>query len=306
MTEDPLITIVIPTWNRQALLREAIASVVAQTYQNWELVVVDDGSSDGTVEALRASGDPRMRVVALDHTGNIAGARNAGVAGGSGVLIAFLDSDDLWLPRKLELQIAALGDGGGRWCYANYVHVDEAGRRLTSPPVPFRPDKGRIVRQMLLGEIAVSICTVVVERSLFEAVGGFDESMRLRHDFDLALRLAAAADAAVLPDVAASIREHSNRTTAGARYPHEDSAAVFDKFLARETDRDLRRIAQACRSRLLVDGGFRRLAHRDIGRGLGLLAAGVAGGTGLAYLVRRIAAGVRSRLGRLRAPRKGS
>jgi glycosyltransferase involved in cell wall biosynthesis len=302
----PLVTVVIPTWNRKALLGEAIASVAGQTYRNWELIVADDGSSDGTADALRASGEPRLRVVALDHQGSIARARNAGAAAGSGALIAFLDSDDLWLPRKLELQVAALCAGPARWCYGNYAHIDPGGEPLPGRPVAFRAENGRIVRQMLLDETAVTICTMLLERDLFDALGGFDETMRLRDDFDFGLRLAAAADAVAVPEAVALVRVHPARTTLAVDDPHEASAAVFDRFLARETDKDLRRIARARRSRLLVDGGFRRLARRDIFKGARLLVAAVAGGAALAYLARRTAAGVRNRLGRSRAPRRGA
>ncbi len=276
MTGDPLVTIVIPTWNRKALLGEAIASVAGQTYRNWELIVADDGSSDGTVEELRANAEPRMRLVALDHAGNISRVRNAGAAAGSGALIAFLDSDDLWLPHKLELQIAALRDGPARWCYANYAHVGAQGELLPARPVVFRPDRGRVLRMLLLGETAAYVGTLLVERSLFDAVGGFDESLRMRGDFDFALRLASAADAVTVPEIVTLVREHPARSTAAMQHPHEASALVFQKLLARETDGELRRIARARRARLLVDAGLLRLTRWDVFGALRvLLAAGL-------------------------------
>src|SRR6266446_6353562 len=120
LSETPLVTVVIPTWNRLPLLEEAVASVIVQTHSYWELIVVDDGSTDGTADRLRAFGDRRVRVVVLRHIGNIGRLRNIGAAAGSGEFIAFLDSDDVWLPRKLELQIGALRDSSAGWCYTGF------------------------------------------------------------------------------------------------------------------------------------------------------------------------------------------
>lgn len=297
MPEDPLITIILPTWNRKAFLGEAITSIRQQTYRNWELVVVDDGSSDGTVAELQACGDPRIQVVALNHSGNISRVRNAGAAAGSGALIAFLDSDDLWLPRKLELQVAALRRGSARWCYANYAHVDVGGEPRPDRRIRFRPENGRIIRTLLLGATTTFIGTIMVERSLFDEVGGFDESMKIRGDFDFALRLAVAADAAGLPELVSLVREHPGRTTAAVAHPLEASAIIFEKFLARETDRDLLRIARARWSRLLVDAGLLRLSRGDTVNGVRLLVRASAKGGGLAYIVRRLAAWLTGRLG---------
>src|SRR5437588_8447788 len=99
------------------LIMEAIGSVMAQTYSNWELMVVDDGSTDDTVTAIRAIIDPRIRVIELHHTGHMGILRNTGVEKGFGEWIAFLDSDDTWLPKKLEIQVSALQTTGNRWCY---------------------------------------------------------------------------------------------------------------------------------------------------------------------------------------------
>src|ERR1700750_1510306 len=104
-SSQPLVTVVIPTYNRLTLVQQAIASVIAQTYSNWELIIVDDGSDDGTREDIISMNDPRIKLLTKPHVGNIAFLRNAGVDEGSGEWLAFLDSDDLWLPRKLETQL---------------------------------------------------------------------------------------------------------------------------------------------------------------------------------------------------------
>ncbi len=117
MIAPPQVSVVIPTWNRAALVREAVASVVAQSARDWELIVVDDGSDDDTVEQLGRVADPRLRVIGEKRCGNVARLRNLGVAAGTAPLIAFLDSDDLWLPPKLDRQLEAFrASPAAGWC----------------------------------------------------------------------------------------------------------------------------------------------------------------------------------------------
>src|SRR5262245_60978570 len=104
----PTISVILPTFNRVAMLGEAIESVRRQTFDDWELIVADDGSTDATLEQLESLGEPRLRVVRLTHTGSAAGARNAALKVAVGDWIAFLDSDDLWARDKLAIQHRAL------------------------------------------------------------------------------------------------------------------------------------------------------------------------------------------------------
>ena len=101
---EPKFSVIIPTFNRATLVLHAVDSVLAQTYGNFELIVVDDGSTDDTVERLRRIVDRRLSIVTISH-GGVSTARNAGIAVASGALISFLDSDDLWLPHKLASEV---------------------------------------------------------------------------------------------------------------------------------------------------------------------------------------------------------
>ena len=114
MTEAPLVSVVIPTYNRAGVICRTIDNVLAQTYRNTEIIVVDDGSTDDTQAKLRSYGG-RIRVIAQSNAGPAA-ARNRGIEAATGDLIAFQDSDDLWLPNKLERQAAAADKGGGGSC----------------------------------------------------------------------------------------------------------------------------------------------------------------------------------------------
>lgn len=198
----PPVSVIIPAYNRAATIGAAVASVLRQTYPDFELVVVDDGSTDGTLAAAGAVPDPRLRVVAAPENLGAAGARNLGVAEARGTWIAFQDSDDEWLPGKLARQMARLAtpapDGAG-WggCYCGLLTVGaldaRPGERTALRYVPdpaVTPVEGDILAPLLVRNM-ISTQTLVVRRDLFLALGGFDETTTPIEDWDFALRLAA-------------------------------------------------------------------------------------------------------------------
>lgn len=132
MRQD-LVSIVMPVYNAVATVRRSIRSVVAQTYPRWELIAVDDCSRDGSWALLdeAAALDSRVRPVRLARNGGVAGARNAGLDAATGRYVAFLDSDDRWHPRKLELQLACMLDTDARVSYASFDRVAEDDRILS-------------------------------------------------------------------------------------------------------------------------------------------------------------------------------
>jgi glycosyltransferase involved in cell wall biosynthesis len=207
---SPLVSVIIPTYNREGQLRDAVASVFAQTYPHWELLVIDDGSTDGTRGYLESLTDPRVRPLLHDHCGKIHVLRNLAARAAQGSYLAFLDSDDAWLPEKLTLQVAdLLAHPECRWSYTAYVHMDEQGRgdqwRGGQPWIPYR---GWILENLITVEAMIAMPTVMAERTLFEAIGGFDESMHTCEDYELSLRLAEASPATVVPIPLAKKRQH--------------------------------------------------------------------------------------------------
>ena len=259
------VTIVVPTWNRLPLVEEAVASVQAQTYPNWELVVIDDGSTDGTVERLRAMGDSRIGVLREPHVGHLGRLRNTGAAAGSGELIAFLDSDDLWLPHKLETQVKALEQSGADWCYAGFEMMDATGRTIPMPTGEFRSLSGWIVREVLAYKVAIAMPTLLVRRQLFEAVGGFSENPHLmtREDHELNLRLALKAAVVAVPDILVRVRDHPGRTTTRTVHPYEHAALAYEIFLAGKPATGLASIARIVCARELANAGLQRLSAGD-------------------------------------------
>lgn len=229
----PLVSVVVPTYNRTAFLRDAVRSVLAQTYADWELIVVDDGSTDSTRDDLAAIQDARVRVIERAHCGRPAVLRNVALGVARGSYVAFLDSDDMWLPEKLGRQVTLLrASHGCRWSYTWFSRIDAAGAPTSMPGAGrCRPVAGWIVRDLLAGRACVALPTVMVESAFFTEVGRFDESLRFMEDYEAWLRLALAAPVAYVPDSLARVRSHPGNTGRGRLEVAEDSALVYARAL---------------------------------------------------------------------------
>lgn len=193
----PAVSVVIPTCNRWPMVREAIDSVLAQSFSAFELIVVDDGSEDGTSAGLRARYGSSVRVLSQTRSG-VAAARNRGVRYSSGEYLAFLDSDDLWLAKKLAAQAAFMeARPDAQICQTEEIWVRN-GQRV-NPKLRHRKPSGDIFRASLK-LCLVSPSAVMITRELFERVGGFDESFPVCEDFDLWLRIAVDTPVYLIPE----------------------------------------------------------------------------------------------------------
>jgi glycosyltransferase involved in cell wall biosynthesis len=181
----PVVSVIIPTYNRWSMVVEAIESVLAQSYRLFEVIVIDDGSNDGTVERLAQYG-ARIRLVSRPRSG-VAAARNCGVAFAQGRYVAFLDSDDIWLPKKLEIQMAFMERHPEiQICQTEEIWVRHGMR--VNPKTKHEKPSGDIFRPSL-DLCLVSPSAVMLTRCLFKQVGGFDESFPVCEDYDLWLRI---------------------------------------------------------------------------------------------------------------------
>ncbi|HTM10321.1 MAG TPA: glycosyltransferase [Verrucomicrobiae bacterium] len=181
----PLVSVIIPTYNRRAMLSDAIDSVIRQTYGDWELIVVDDGSTDGTADDVRARMHASVRLIAQRRRG-VAAARNLGVRSSHGNYIAFLDSDDFWLPRKLERQIDFMQATAAQISQTEELWIRNGIR--VNPKKKHRKSSGDVFRASL--ELClVSPSAVMLTRNLFDHAGRFDESFPVCEDYDLWLRI---------------------------------------------------------------------------------------------------------------------
>lgn len=127
---DGLVSIIMPSWNTGNFIAESIQSVINQTYKNWELIIVDDCSTDNTDEVVKSFKDKRIRYLKNEKNSGAAITRNRAISEAKGEWIAFLDSDDLWLDEKLEKQLKFMGEHGYVFSYHDYVKIDEASQPL--------------------------------------------------------------------------------------------------------------------------------------------------------------------------------
>jgi glycosyltransferase involved in cell wall biosynthesis len=185
---SPFVAVIIPTYNRAHLLERAVQSVLNQTFREFELVVVDDGSTDDTAHLLLIRNpDPRLRYIRLPANRGVSRARNTGVTMTTAPWLAFLDSDDEWLPRKLEKQV--------RWIHKHpYMQIVQTreiwmrrGRRV-NPPLTHEKSGGDLFFASL-ERCMVTPSSVMLRRPLLDEAGGFDESLPACEDYDLWLKI---------------------------------------------------------------------------------------------------------------------
>ena len=172
----PLVSVIIPIYNGAQTIEHALKSVFAQTLTDFEIVVVDDGSTDDTPSVLARFGD-RIRVIRQSNRG-LPGARNAAVAAARGEMLALIDHDDQWLPRKLELTVAALqNDPGASLVYSDMVVVNDAGEESRASPIGSDTSHAPTMDEMLTRIWPITPSTVVMRRAAFDRAGGFCESL---------------------------------------------------------------------------------------------------------------------------------
>lgn len=256
----PRVSIVMPAYNCAWCIDRALDSVQAQTFTDFELIVVDDGSTDATPDLLARRGNA-LRVIRQANAG-MSAARNTGIAAARGEYVAFLDSDDWWRPVKLAQQVALMDDD----CNLGFSsHATE----LQSPDGEILGEWGGptdtdgLVARILGGHSAVAggASSVMVRRALLERTGGFDSSLRGAEDTDLWVRLAAASRYACLPDRQVVVTRNPGSVSRNREAMRQGALDCLDK------NRRLLPVAQqdgywrACRASVLAD--YAKWRYRD-------------------------------------------
>jgi glycosyltransferase involved in cell wall biosynthesis len=204
----PAVSILMPTFNRLEFVPPAIASVFAQSFTDWELIIADDGSGADTKAYLQSLTHPRVRVLWLAHSGKPPVMLNAALRVARGEFVAFLDSDDVWLPRKLELQVASLRRRPERrWSCTAFALIDKAGRPLAAPRAGWPAVSGQ-VRDRLFTDAVIAMPSVIATRSLLDQVGPFDEGLAMNYDGDLWLRFAQLSELDGVDEPLTLVRRH--------------------------------------------------------------------------------------------------
>jgi glycosyltransferase involved in cell wall biosynthesis len=240
---SPLVSVIIPTYNRAGIICETIDNVFQQTYTNIEVIVIDDGSKDDTLTRLGSYGN-RIRVISQANAGPAA-ARNRGIEASCGEIVAFQDSDDLWKPGKLESQVRVLTglDSSVPCCLCNADFGEINGKRLTSFGISeidtAYPEGLWInVTEVLATRFVLFNQTVAIRREAIDKVGIFDETLKYLEDYDLPLRLAAEGPWAYIQDPLVIYREGAPNSFSqqALRDPivlKECEIKIFEKALTR-------------------------------------------------------------------------
>jgi glycosyltransferase involved in cell wall biosynthesis len=248
----PAVSIIMPTFNRLEFLKPAIASVFAQTFQHWELIIADDGSSEPTRIYLRAlQDDPRVQLILMPHTGKPSIVSNVAIREARGEYVAFLDSDDVWLPNKLELQIASLRRHPERgWSYTKFALIDASGNR-TDPTRTrnFPTPTGWILEKLLEEDTVIAQPSVVVSRRLLTDLGAFDEELIMCYDDELWFRLAAHSEIDGVDEALTLVRRHAQHSGSDI-IAWRDRRRVFEKALLVKREHHLDAMLRKLRARM--------------------------------------------------------
>lgn len=227
---SPLVSVVIPTHNRRHLIGRAIASALSQDYDNLEIIVIDDGSTDGTAELM--AGYESIRYIRFDSNRGGAAARNHGIGVAQGDMVAFLDSDDEWLPAKIGKQVdrmLASPRTAAVYC-RHFSHFEATGRRYEEFPPLYR---GAIRSQLLAGRCPRTVSLFLVRRDALLAVQGFDENLAGFQDTDLWIRISERWEFDAVDEALAIVHEHP-----GERVTTDPAvrARALDSFLGKWGD----------------------------------------------------------------------
>jgi glycosyltransferase involved in cell wall biosynthesis len=238
-------TVVVPTHDRSSWLRQTLRSVLWQEDVALEVLVIDDGSTDDTASVVRASGDPRVRVIRHDTPRGVSASRNHGAEEARGDWLAFVDDDDVWAPDKLRRQLAAAEETGGSWVYTGCVSVDAALRLVGGRPPP-PPDEvaSKVFRANV---VPGGGSNVVVRRTTFERVGPFDIRLANTEDWEMWIRLAREDTPAWVPEPLLGYRVHASNSSLDVAVVYE-GVDIIEREHGIEVDRGIlhRWVGESC------------------------------------------------------------
>jgi glycosyltransferase involved in cell wall biosynthesis len=220
----PRVSVVIPVYNGTNYLREAIESVLAQTFPDYELIVVDDGSTDATWDLIQSYGKEVRGF--RKFNGGVASALNLGLQEMRGRWFAWLSHDDLWMPTKLEEQVAFLRESSHfKACYTDYIVIDAHGNTLREVVTPWYPRVKAL--RTLFGQMYIGGSTMLIERSCFDTVGLFKERLRMTQDVDMWVRLLRRFEIGRVPKKLAKERVHGAQDSRRLAVYEAEKVATF-------------------------------------------------------------------------------
>lgn len=223
-----LVSVIVPVYNREKLVKEAVSSILAQTYKNLEIILINDGSTDQSLEVLKqfeTENPDQIKVIDQKNQGQIA-ARNNGIRASSGEYIAFLDSDDLWLPEKLELQIPLFGPEVGL-VYSSVELIDDHGKSKGFDHI--NPGlQGNIFPELLVKN-RMTGGTVVVRKDVLDEVGLFDPQFKAAENWDLWLRICKKYEARAINKPLVKYRVHDDNMSKNSILMLDSKRQIMEK-----------------------------------------------------------------------------
>ncbi len=253
------VSVVIPAYNSMLYLPETVESVLKQTFSDFEVLIVNDGSSDQIVEWASGLVDPRVKLISQENQGT-PGARNTGIAHAQGEYVAFLDADDLWEPTKLEKQVRCLEDNPAVGLVNTWtVLVDQLG--LPTGKVATPQAEGDVWKQISVYQFLIC-SSVLVRRCCFETVGLFDRNLLFSEDWDLWIRIASHYSFAVIKQPLVRYRVHPNNKSKDWRMLLQDAHTIIERAF-HSAPLELLYLRNHSYGYLNLDMGWRALASRD-------------------------------------------
>lgn len=254
-TVPPRVSVVIPTYNHGCFIGKALASVCAQTFTDWEAIVVNNFSTDDTESVIKAIDDPRIRLVNFANHGVIAASRNHGMKLARGEVVAFLDSDDCWYPQKLERCLSLMQSGYGMVCHGeNWVYEHPGSRRVRE--VFYGPEARASFESLLFEGNCISTSAVVVSRQLLEKLGGFDEDQALitAEDYHLWLKLArSGVKTGFVPEILGEFRIHDGNNSKAVLRNVQAVRTAFEQMYSELPAHTMLTGLKAWRRRAIID-----------------------------------------------------
>lgn len=227
---SPLVSVVIPTYNRGHFIEESVQSVIEQTYENWEIIIVDDGSEDNTGEVIQILSNPKIRYYKMNHCGRLGKVRNCGIKMALGEYIAFLDSDDLWRKDKLAFQMRLFEKYDIMFAFSNGTHFGDTA--VIQPPDFKETSVGDLFGSLMFNkQFVIYMPSLVFKKKVFDSIDLIDENFTSAADVDFVYRMALELKGAFSNERLVSIRKHRGMSLQNKEISYLECLAIMRKFL---------------------------------------------------------------------------
>lgn len=230
---ETLVSVIIPAYNAERTLEATVRSALVQTWRNLEVIIVDDGSKDNTLERARAIKDERVSVLTRPN-GGVAAARNTGIRAAQGKYVALLDADDLWVPHKLERQLMVLENEPNVFAVqAGATFVDDAMNVLSQRPC--QPSADALLETLLFQNMPNNMSTLVITRHKFDEMGYFDEELTILEEWDMAIKVARFCNLVSVEEPLSLYRVHTGNRSRNIGIHIRPGFLVLDRLFADPT-----------------------------------------------------------------------